>query len=87
MERDQALLLALQGKLTRKNKPLQFLGFVIRLSLTGASGQVHRINFFMISKILQSGSKIVEFKASFEPLNSQSKLRTPGYQPSAEEFC
>jgi len=37
----------------------------------------------------------VEFKARFEPLNSQSKallsevggLRTPGNNPSAEEFC
>ena len=28
----------------------------------------------------------MEFKARFELLNSQNKLRTPGYQPSAEGF-
>ena len=44
-------------------------------------------NIFLISKILQLGSKIPEFKARFEPLNSQSKLRTPVYQLPAEESC
>ncbi len=39
----------------------------------------------LISKILQLGSKIPEFKARFEPLNSQSKLRTPVYHLPAEE--
>jgi hypothetical protein len=57
--------------------------------------QIHRLNFFLISKIFQLGSRILEFKARFEPLNSQSKallsevegLRTPGYHPPAEESC
>jgi len=70
---NSALLLErnLIQKITRKNKPQQ----------------IHRLSFLMISKILQPSSKITEFKARFEPLNSLSKLKTPGYHPSSEEFC
>ena len=48
---------------------------------------VTAITLFLISKILQLGSKIPEFKARFEPLNSQSKLKTPVYHLPAEESC